>query len=326
VVPAGNWEKGKNILYTSYDPVTFAEKNKIAANDFFMSLNEFRSRMKVIRDKRTKPSVDTKVLTSWNAIMLIGSIDGYLATRDLSAHTAIFKTAEFIKKNMLGADGHLWRSYKDGKASIDGFLDDYAFTAKAFLRLYQFSFDKQWLTLAQKITDYAIKNFYDEKSGLFYYTAANTHGLVVRKIEITDNVIPSSNATMGDLLHKLGACIENRDYINKSIGMLSKLAGKIHAMTSYYSQWCQLAAQFSYGIYEVAIMGKDALKKSEDLQQRYLPDCVFLGSTNEENLSLLENKLPDSQTLIYVCTDRVCKLPVGEVEDAITLIRKGKTK
>jgi uncharacterized protein YyaL (SSP411 family) len=248
-------------------------------------------------------------------MMMIGYIDAYFAISQERFLAIALKNAEFLKKNMLQNDGHLWRSYKDGKATVDGFLDDYAWLAKAYIRLYQATFDKQWLMLADKITRYAIEHFYDKASGMFFYTAANSSNLVVRKMEITDNVIPSSNATMAELLHKLGTYLQNEDYLNKSTQMWYKIAGKIYPLTSYYTQWCYLYGLLSYGTSEVAIMGKDAITKNTELQKSYLPDCLFMGGA-EENLPLLENKLPDNQTLIYVCSNRVCKLPVENTTDA----------
>ena len=92
-------------------------------------------------------------------------------------------------------------------------------------------------------------------------------------------------------------------------------------MTSYNTQWCYLAGLFSYGTYEIAIMGKDALAKNVELQKSYLPACLFMGG-DEENLPLLESKMPASKTLIYVCTDKTCKLPVEEVNRALKQINK----
>ena len=94
--------------------------------------------------------------------------------------------------------------------------------AKAFIRLYQVTLDKHWLLLSQQLTDYAIKNFYDEKSGMFYYTSVNSENLVVRKMEVADNVIPSSNAVMAEVLYDLSIYFENNDYLEKSSGYAYK--------------------------------------------------------------------------------------------------------
>jgi len=169
--------------------------------------------------------------------------------------------------------------------------------------------------------NYAIKNFYDEKSGLFFYTSSNSENLVVRKIDVSDNALPSSNAVMAEVLYYLSTYFENDDYLHKSSGMLSRLSGIMNANPAYYAQWCYLAGLFSHGTYEVAIMGKDAVKKSLELQKTYLPKCLFMGGTSE-NLPLLEDKMPVNKTIIYVCTNKTCKLPVEEVSAALNQLGK----
>ena len=99
--------------------------------------------------------------------------------------------------------------------------------------------------------------------------------------------------------------------------MLSKIYGQMQNRTTYYTAWCFLAGLYSYGTNEVAVMGRDAVAKNLELQKIYLPQCIFMGSSNEENLPLLENKLPVNQTLIYVCTNRICKLPVEDARLAL---------
>lgn len=254
--------------------------------------------------------------------MLKGYIDAYAALGEAAYLEKALTNARFMEHSILQKDGHLWRNYKDGKATIDAFLDDYALLAKSFIRLYQVTLNKHWLLLSQQLSDYAIKNFYDEKSGLFFYTSALSKNLVVRKMEVADNVIPSSNAVMAEVLYNLSIYFENNDYLKKSSGMLAKLAGQMNSATVYYTQWCFLAGIFSYGTYEVAIMGKDALKINLELQKNYLPECLFMGAPDEENLPLLEGKMPTDKTLIYVCTNKTCKLPVEEVSRALQQINK----
>ncbi len=254
-------------------------------------------------------------------MMLRGYADAYAASGNETYLSKAVSNAKFLEKNMMGANGSLKRNFKNGRASIEAFLDDYAWTAKSFTTLYQVSFDKHWLTLAQQLTDYALANFYDTKSGMFYYTASDSSNLVVRKMEIQDNAIPSSNAIMAGVLYELGIYFGEKDYSDKSSRMFSVVAEKMNDQSPYYAQWCWLAGLFSHGSYEVVIMGKDAHKKNKDLQKNYLPTCLYMGETDEENLPLLEDKLPDDKTLIYVCTNKICKLPVEEVDRALIQIK-----
>jgi uncharacterized protein YyaL (SSP411 family) len=318
----GNWKESKNILYASYTPAEFALRNNLTAKDFDKILNTAKTTLLSERNKRDKPATDDKILTSWNALMLKGFVDAYAATGEESYLNVALSNARFIEKNLMDNKGRLWRNYKDGRASVNAFLDDYALLARAFMRLYQVTFDKHWLILSQRLTDDAIKNFYDPKSGFFFYTSHGSQNVVVRKFEIADNVIPSSNAIMAEVLYCLNTYFENEDYLNKSSAMLSRISGQINSGTAFYTQWCFVAGMFSHGTYEVAIMGKDAVKKNLDLQKAYLPEGIFMGATEEENLPLLENKMSVNKTLIYVCTNKTCKLPVEEVNTALIQLSK----
>ena len=123
------------------------------------------------REKRIRPGLDDKVLTSWNGLMLKGYVDAYKAFGNKEYLDAALKNANFLKSNMLQSDNRLNRNYKDGKSVINAFLDDYALLADAFVALYQVTFDEQWLIKAKDLTQYAIDHFHDPQSGMFFYTS-----------------------------------------------------------------------------------------------------------------------------------------------------------
>jgi uncharacterized protein YyaL (SSP411 family) len=318
----GNWKENKNILFTSFTPDEYAKKNDIAPDLFYNQLASAKKLFLIERNKREKPTADKKILVSWNALMLKGYLDAYAALGNGLFLQKALSNARFLEKYMFQKDGGLWRNYTNGKSSIHAFLDDYALLAKAFIRLYQLSFNKHWLDLSKQLTDYAIRNFYDEKSGMFFYSANPSINSVIRKIELADNSIPSSNSVMAEVLHDLSIYFEQKDYLDKSSRMLSRLHEQVNKQTSYYTSWCFLTGIYSYGVNEVAIMGKDALKKNLELQKNYLPLSLFMGSANEENLPLLEGKTPVGRTLVYVCTNNTCKLPVEEVTKALSQLKR----
>ena len=321
VSPMGNWNKGNNILFASYTPQEFAILKKQTPDQFIALLNKTKKSLLEERNKRNKPAADTKILTAWNAMMIRAYADAYTATGAGDYLAKAIMIAKFLEKNMLGNEGSLKRNFKDGKTSINGFLDDYAWTASAFIKLYSVSFDIRWITLAKQVSDYAIKEFYSNVAGLFYYTAANELKLVVRKMEIDDEVIPSSNSIMAGVLYSLGVIYDDSSYRDIARRMLTSVVTKVNLFPVYHAQWCSLAGLFSHGTYEVAVMGKDAIVKNKELQKKYLPDCVIMGETDKEDLPLLENKLPENKTLIYVCTNKVCKKPVENVAEALTQIK-----
>ncbi|MCM4163628.1 MULTISPECIES: thioredoxin domain-containing protein [unclassified Arenibacter] len=196
-------------------------------------------------------------------------------------------------------------------------LDDYAFVISAFIDLYQATFDEQWLNKAELLTDYTINHFFDANSGMFYYTHNEQSNLISRKMEISDNVIPASNSEMAKNLLFLGNYLCNEDYIDKSRQMVVNVQGEIYKTPHFYSNWGIVESYFIHPPYEVTILGNDHEKIGKEMDAHYLPQVLFMGGKEEGNLELLQNKLVEWQTTIYVCQDKMCKLPVTEVAKAL---------
>jgi len=319
----GNWKTGKNLLYLTHNPASFAQQHHMTEEQFLKLLKESKVKMAAKRNERPKPAVDTKILTSWNALLISAYADAYTAFQSDVFLEKANSLAKFIAKNMLSENGQLWRLQSRGNLSVDAFLDDYAFLAKAYIRLYEVSFDTHWVMLAEKLIAYALKNFYDQPKGIFYFTSRSSDNLAFRKVELLSSVLPSPNAVMGENLIKLSTLLDKNEYAEISQRLLTRRLDNLEEIVPYSSQWGSLAGLNSYGYNEVVIMGKDARNLNRQLQQHYLPACTFMGGT-EENLPLLENKIPAVGTLIYVCSNKTCKMPVAEVARALEQLKKLK--
>lgn len=321
VSDSGNWESRKNILYRKIASHEFARKNNITTNEWDRILKDAQKKLILARSKRVRPSTDDKILTSWNALMLIGYTDAYVATRDQRYLKTALNNARFLEENMIRSDGALWRNYKDGKAGIEAFLDDYALLAKAFIHLYQVTFDIHWLEKARSLSDFSIEHFLDKKTGMFYYTSDVSKDLIARKMELTDNVIPSSNSILAEVLFYLGEYYQKNSYTEMSKVMLNQVFKDLSASSGlFYANWARHVGTLVFRPYEVAVLGEHALEKSIQLQQHYNPLTIFMGG-NKEDLPLLENKYVEGKTIIYVCRNRVCKLPVQDVEEAMEQLK-----
>jgi len=167
----GNWEHGNNVIYRKKSDEEVAKDYGISTTDLQSKLKKAKTILFNAREKRTRPGLDDKVLTSWNALMLKGYVDAYKALGDEEYLATALKNANFLSKNMLQSDNRLNRNYKDGKSVINAFLDDYALLTDAFIGLYQVTFDEQWLNKAKDLTQYAVEHFYDDKSEMFFYTS-----------------------------------------------------------------------------------------------------------------------------------------------------------
>lgn len=316
IADSGNWENGKNILHRKFTAEEIAIKNKIPKAEAVTVLADAERELLTVRNRRVHPSLDDKILVSWNAIMIKGYLDAYFALGEPQYLQTALTNAHFIEKNMMQPDGRLMRNFKDGKASIDAFLDDYALLARAFIHLYQATFDIHWLENGRTLVKYAIAHFRDAQSGLFYYTSDESENLVARNMEISDNVIPSSNSVLAEVLFLLGEYYSDASYVQMSVSMLNKVNNVITTGGPYYSNWTRLMGLITYQPHEVAIVGEDALEKSKPILRHYLPMAIFMGGETAA-LPLLENKLLAGRTMIYVCRNRICKMPEENVDRAL---------
>ncbi len=315
----GNWE-GENIAWIT-NPEKIS-KHKLSNEDIAKAKNKLLKE----RVKRIPPGLDDKVLTSWNALMAVGYVDAYMALSNEKYKRIALKNATFIASIMMQEDGSLYRNYKNGKANISGFLDDYSLTIELFVKLYQITFDYSWLGKAEVLTSYVNEHFYDNESGMYYFTSDIGDGLIARKMELSDNVIPASNSLMAHNLFNIGTLINNEAYINRSKQMLFNMYESTKQNTAYYANWANLLCNFVYPHYEVAVAGKNALQLQSTFSLKYFPNITIAGIQNEdsENCSLTENRWVANRTLFYVCEGRVCKQPVQSASEAIQLIQQSK--
>ncbi len=318
---SGNWEH-TNILNRPYSDKEVADQLNISIPDLKSSVAASEEVLFKERSKRIRPGTDDKILTSWNGLMLSGYIEAYDALGDKHYLDIALKNAQFIKDNLMQSDGRLDRNFKNNKSSINAFLDDYALIIKAFAELYESTLDESWLSTAEKLMSYAIEHFYEESSGVFNYTSKHDPALIARKVEYMDNEIPASNSIMANNLFKLGTLNYKLDYLAMAKQMLKNYHEQIVSTKSpdFYSNWLQLMFDLTEAPYEVAIVGPDAVAKRDKLAKNYLNNTILLGGETEGTLPLLSNKLQEGDTYIYVCKNKVCKLPTDDVEKALSLM------
>jgi uncharacterized protein YyaL (SSP411 family) len=198
-------------------------------------------------------------------------------------------------------------------------LDDYSFTIEAFIDLCMSTFDETWLTKANDLVAVVVNHF-DAPHGLFYYTSDEDPSLIARPMELSDNVISSSNASMANALYKLGHLLDNEEYLNRSKQMLESVKSDMEANLRFYSYWGSLYLSFLHPPYEVAIVGEKATKVRAQLDEHLLPDVYMLGGENEGLLPLVQNKLVSGKTMIYVCRNKTCDLPTDDIDQALGML------
>jgi hypothetical protein len=267
-----------------------------------------------------RPGLDDKILASWNALMAKAYVDAYNAFAEIRFLTIAKRNADFIAAKMLTDGTKLFHTYKNGRASINGFLEDYCFTIEALIALYQACFEERYLLVADDLMKYCMKHFQDVNSGMFYFTSDEDKALITRKMELSDNVIPSSNSSIAKSLFLLGHYFENEKYISISKKMLNNVLAEIENYGAGYSNWAMLLLYFTHPFYEVVIVGKAVDEKYRLFQKHYRSNMIFAGSASESSLPLFKNRFVKNETLIYVCENKTCFKPVTDVMEALKQI------
>jgi len=322
VTDDGNWEEEEtNVFFRKEADQQLAEKLGLSEINLVSKINILRDKVLEERSKRVRPGLDNKILTSWNGLMLKGLCEAYRVFHKPEYLELALQNAQFITDNMINADGRINRIYnkknQHGSTPV-AFLDDYANLIDAFIALYEVTFDEDWLQKAKALTDRAIKHYYDNETGVFYFTAADDEQLIARKSEIMDSVIPASNSAMANNLKTLGLLFDNEYYAEISAQLLRNVVGQIAKYGSSYSNWCSLLLNEIFSINEVAIVGDQAETLRVEMEKKYIPNKIILGGT-KGSLPLLQDKFAAS-TRIFVCKDKTCGLPSENTEEALKQI------
>ena len=318
----GLWEHNNYVLIRKSSDDEFVKKHNLSKKVFLQKQKEWKKALYQFREKRSRPRLDDKTLTSWNALMLKGYADAYRVFQEPSFLIAAKKNAQFILNKQLQSKGQLWHSYKEGKSTINGYLEDYAAVMEAFISMYQVTMEQDWLDKAKLMADYVHANFYDEVSGLYFFTSEQDAELVTRNIESSDNVIPASNSILAKSLFQLSHYFSDKTYLERSQKMLHNMQPSFSEYPSGYSNWMDLMLNFTDNYYEVVITGASAKEKLAQLQQHYYPNKLVAASAEVSQAPLLQNRFSDDDTYIFICVNNACKFPVKTVSEALKLLTK----
>lgn len=312
----GFWENGQYVLIQTTATEELAKEFGITTEALQEKKVHWEKMLYTEREKRHKPGLDDKVLTSWNAIMLKGYADAYKATTDETYLKTALSNAHFICDKLWDSEGHLWRTYKNGIAKIKGFLEDYAHTADAFISLYQCTLDEKWLLYAKQLTDYGLEHFYDSKKQFFSFTEIAANQLVAPHYETEDNVIPASNSVIANVLYKLSILFDNAHYEKVALQMLYQMI-PVMDYPSAFSNWLNLWLDLSAQNKELAVCGENAAETIKEINAQYMPHVLVAGTGKDSVIPFLQNRFVKNSLMFYVCQNKACNLPTDNVEKAI---------
>ena len=310
----GLWEHGNYILLMDENSDDMLTEDSTLGN----KLELIKSKLLARRETRIRPGLDDKILTSWNMLMIEAYLDAYIALEDEQYLNVAEQQMKFIFTNLITEDEGLFHLHKDGKSSINGYLEDYAFTISALLKMYQSTFDESYISQAEALMHYTVQHFLDEESGMFWFKSNKDEQLIAKKQENSDNVIPASNSVMAHNLFILSKLTYNQEFEKTGKQMLSNILPHIEYGQSY-SNWLRLYLYETYPFYEIAATGKNFRALTIELRKTYIPNKLILGAEKKSDLPLLENKFFEEET-IFVCQNKTCQLPVKLVTDALKQI------
>lgn len=319
----GYWEEDKFILLRKETDEEFAKKLSLDPMELKNKLRLIKEKLLAQREKRTRPHLDNKCLTSWNALMLVAFCDAYAAfghSRYLEDANDLFK---HLERHVLieGPFPKLWHSHTKGESEGEGLCEDYALLTKALIRLFEVGGDIKYLLLAEKLQNSADDIFLDEEQLYFHMSKRKNSELYQIPKQMVDNVIPSDNSVMAHNLNILGTYLSQSKYIRRSEEMLLPLQESIENYGGSYANWLMLFLDKVEPSFELVITGQNAAKVASAIQSQYFPQVhIVFSEKAQENVPLFSGRW-QKEIQYFLCRNNTCQKPVATFEEIQSQIR-----
>ena len=289
------------------------DSNNISKNEISYLITIWERNIIKIKEDRTKPRIDDKIIISWNALAIIGLIDAYDAFKKqdyLSLAKSMFKE---LKDNS-SRKGKLIHTYKEDQFQ-EGVLEDYAYLSKASMRLFQATGNISYFDFSKKVVDNALELFNDEQSDLLKYS--NNEELFTKVISIDDGVTPSPNSIIAEQLFNIGHVIFDDEYLNLSDKMVSSVQKIIDGNINSYSVWANNILNRVESFYEIAVIGPNAKLITDEITRNFTPNTIVVQSNIESEIPLFIDRFFEDETYIYVCQNKTCQRPETNINLAL---------
>ncbi len=235
------WEQDKNILLAVDLPADFAKAHQISEEEFCNIRAEVSAKLLEERKKRPAPALDNKLICSWNALMIEGISELFVATGKTNFLEKVITLSHASISEFSAPDKGLKRiAHKEVADGCSAFFDDYAFTIRALLKIYRYSFQEIFFERAMELIDYVIRHFLDASNGMFFYTHQDLKQIDYRKHEIHDMVIPSSSAVFAHALYDAFLISGNPLFDQMLLQMLKNIYPRLKQHIPAFSEWASL--------------------------------------------------------------------------------------
>jgi len=332
VTTAGNFE-GSNILNLK-NPTADAGGS---------ALDAARSKLLETREKRVKPHRDEKVLTAWNGLMLAAFAEAAAVLNEPKYLEIAKRNADFLLENLQKPDSkeglndpgrelalpngqassfaRLLRTWKDGKAKLNGYIEDYANLADGLIELYQVSGEEKYLTEAKRLADMMITEFWDEENGGFFFTSNDHEEHIVRTKDFFDNATPSGNSVGADVLLRLSKFYGEERYEQFGLTALRQVGSQIRRFPSGFGRALSTLEFHLSTVKEIAIVGEVGSEIEREVWMEYRPFKIVAVGAADSNVPLLKGRDGiQGKPTAFVCEHFVCQHPVSEIDEFRNLL------
>jgi uncharacterized protein YyaL (SSP411 family) len=320
VTAGGNFE-GSNILNVTRSMEEVAAEFGVSVEALEDTLSRGKQSLFAIRDRRVKPGRDEKVLTAWNGLMLVSFAEASIILKRDDYREAAIKNAQFVV-DKLTKDGLLLRTWKDGAAKLNAYLEDYACFLDGLVTLYEITGNLDWLNRAIALSETMIDEFWDDQEGGFFYTGKSHETLIVRFKDFLDNATPSGNSVAAEVFLRLGVLLGNETYSRQAVAVLRLQNESLARYPSAFGRALSALDFYLSDPKEIAIIGDldspDTTALLRTVWQSYLPNKVVAANSGTDAagsslIPLLQHRIKiDSKATAYVCRNYTCLAPVTD--------------
>ena len=324
VTDGGNFE-GHNILNNSVAITTLAFHSGLTEDAVRSLLKESSKKLLDFRSRRIRPGLDDKIITSWNALMISAFVKGFRVTANTDYLNAAENCIAFIEKNLLVGDS-LFRTYKNGKAKLSAYLEDYAYFINSLVDIFEIKPDVKYLKLAERLANYLVEHFWDEKNSSFYFTADDHESLIIRPKNNYDLSMPSGNSVAANSLLKLYHLTQNKKFLEISTKTMEAFAVMAAENPFGFGYLLNTIYLYLQNPIEITVLNSENKMLCDELVKKFLPESILVSIQNSNQLQQLttyqffKGKTFENETTVYVCKHFSCSLPLKNISEIEKLL------
>ncbi len=325
VTEGGNWE-GKTILCNNVALSSVAFQFGLSEQKVKEILEQSSKKLLDMRSSRTKPGLDDKILTSWNALMITGFAKGYRVSNEKSFLESAQRCIEFIENN-LTTEEKLYRTYKNGISKIPGYLEDYTFYANALLDVFEINSKIKYIERARSIGNYIIDHFWDPEHNDFFMTPDNHEQLIIRPKSNYDLSLPSGNSVAANVLLRLYHFTQEQKFLDIATKIMESQSLAAAENPFGFGNLLNTIFMYLQKPTEITVLNTKNQGICDSINKKFLPGSIYVTVTDAAKIEDLQ-KLPffegkkfnSEKTQVYICKDFTCSKPlesVAEIEQAL---------